>query len=64
MLPAFPREQFCLPKSPFWCSWEPPRLALAPLLHLPSPATSSPRKLAILLPVRLSHLHFLQKIDF
>lgn len=64
MLPWFPREPFSLPKFPFRCSRETPRLALAPLPHLPSPATSLPRKLVILLPLGLSHLHFLQKIDF
>jgi len=62
--PPVPTRAVLSPKFPFRCSWETPRLALAPLPHLPSPATSLPRKLVILLPLGLSHLHFLQKIDF
>ena len=66
--PPFPHEQLSLPKSPFWCSpvqlREAPQAGLGSLPRLPSPATSLPRKLAVLLPLRFSRLHFLQKTDF
>ena len=66
--PPFPHEQLSLPKFPFWCSpvqlREAPQAGLGSLPRLSSPATSLPRKLAVLLPLRFSRLHFLQKTDF